>query len=210
MAGCAKPRSTWTRVASYALLLCLIAWVGPLRAARADEPPPDAASVADVGRMEAPRPLPRTEPRHVGLHLGITPSLMLDVQWRQLYAFVNGAILWPALFQSGVMFSGGLGATFRLAPATGWHFDVFAFETTLIYARPWRTPVDEGVARLGVGLGIGFHYTANNGLTLGFKAPLFAVGIDVDRRGKALGWEGSLVYLDLAMYMPLVDIGYRF
>jgi len=173
----------------------------------------------------APAPAAAAEPavrtvvdpeRYFGLQIGIAPSLMLDFQYRHFYAFLNGSLLFPFISQSGFSngsygtyqlwdFMLGIGPTVRLSDQSRWHFDVLLLAGVF----NWDT---NGNGRGGqawgpVGVGFGFHYTLENGFTLGFKVPLIGASFgDSSTPSESLG----RFYLATLGGVPFMSLGYRF
>lgn len=161
----------------------------------------DVAGVRLLPELPPPEPPSLPErPRYVGVHIGLTPAVMVDLQWRYLYAFANASVVFP-LAKLAMAFSGGLGASLPLSNKH-WRFDLFVFAAPLKFFDPYERPA------VGIGLGAGFHYTYDNGFTLGFKLPLAGYAA-----GPGMGNPSSGVaafYLSSVMGLPLFDFGYRF
>jgi hypothetical protein len=99
----------------------------------------------------------------------------------------------------------GAGVSFPLG--RGWKFDVFA------YYAPNR--VDNGSNGNeewihAAGVGVGVHYTMENGFTVGFKAPILGYSADVGTVGSTSTGAGvGNYYLASACGLPLFFLGYR-
>lgn len=180
-----------------------------------------AAPVADtvVPQLAPPMaPPPPLSNRHVGLQLGVGPgNVFLDVDYGHFYGFVGTSIGYPIIFSGSDQaqffgFGVGAGGTWRMSPRSHWKFDLVG---TL-------TPTWWGGFSAGIGIAAGFHYTSPSGFTVGFKIPLIGaapgcnkiVG-DYNENGGCQKVSGgaSLVgnyYLQAAMNLPLVTLGYRF
>lgn len=145
-----------------------------------------------------------------GVHFGLVGTLVGDVDYGVLHAFVSPNVLLPLLTESGesAWYSGAVGAGVALPLAGRWKFDAFAAVMPLHYTSFYTY--------LATGLGFGVHHTAANGLSVGFTLPLigFAArfghspyGYDAPyQRNDSLGY----FYLAGLTSLPLVTIGYRF
>jgi hypothetical protein len=172
----------------------------------------DIAAIQVVDTPSSPPNLTLTPPepplskRYFGLQLGLAPSVMLDLQVSHFYAFFNADFVLPTADNTLYGFALGAGATFALGNRSHWNMDIFAH---LDFA---RVSDNDGLI-VGGGAGFGFHYTANNGFTLGFKVPIFGYsGLahhndDADN-SSAAGLAGY--YLTALMSLPIVHLGYRF
>ena len=153
--------------------------------------------------------------RYFGVQFGLGPGVLaLDLAYGNFYGFLSGSLALP-LYTAGTNTNavGGFtlapGVSFKLADDRNWNFDLFVhaslgyFGHGGYYYGPAWTTVDGSV-----GLGMGFHYTAANGFTLGFKAPIvgFAFGGDVSDLKSA----GGYYYLNSVVSFPMATVGYRF
>jgi small nuclear ribonucleoprotein (snRNP)-like protein len=145
-----------------------------------------------------------------GLHFGLVGTLVGDVDYGILHAFVSPNVLLPLLTESGeaAWYAGAVGAGVTLPLAGRWKLDAFAAVMPLRYTSFYTY--------LATGLGFGVHHTAANGLSVGFTLPLigFAArfghspyGYDAPyQRNDSLGY----FYLAGLTSLPLLTIGYRF
>jgi len=159
-----------------------------------------AAGPSAAGAVVAAGPV---RERHFGLQLGLAPGVMLDYEIGYFYAFVHGDVVLP-MASSGVLlgFAAGAGVTFALAARSRWKMDVFAH----------LDPVRLGDVNLGGGIGLGVHFTALNGFTLAFKAPIIgysgSFGSSSTNNGAGIGV--AYYYLGGVMGLPIISLGYRF
>ena len=108
---------------------------------------------------------PPLKPRHVSIGLGIAPGLNVNADVGMFYGFVNASLVFPAATDGNLAaFSIGAGLNFPLAKGSNWKFEVFP------YLAPARLDSDGWVVGLGVGVGV--HYTNPSGFTIGFKVPI--------------------------------------
>ena len=153
---------------------------------------------------------PYDRPRRWGLHFGVPGTLVGDVDDGFLHAFVSPNVLLPVLtaYGEGAWYAGsvGVGASFHLSRR--WKVDAFATAMPLHYTSFYTY--------LATGLGVGFHYTAPSGLSVGFALPVvgFAARLGHSPYGydAPFRYSDSLTYFYLAGFttLPLVTIGYRF
>jgi hypothetical protein len=163
-------------------------------------PPPTAA-------VTTPAPAPARE-RYVSLQFSGAPGLMLDVDYRLFYAFANFPFVYPAATGGGLLtMSFGLGLNFPVARGSRWKMEVYGF------VAPLRFSIDneedypnENPWSVGIGIGIGLHYTFPSGFSIGLKSPVigYATG------SAAVGSGFAAFYLAGAMGLPLLSMGYRF
>ena len=139
--------------------------------------------------------------RHFGVQLGLAPGLMLDYEDGYFYGFVHADVVLPMASTGELLgFSAGGGITFALASHSRWKMDVFAH----------LDPVHWGSdTNLGGGIGLGFHYTAANGFTLGFKIPILGYSGTFGGNDDA-GSGVAFYYLGGVMGLPVISLGYRF
>ncbi len=176
--------------------------------------PIDRTTIAAVRlAAEAPAPPPSGPERHVGLQLYSGPgNLMVDVDLGRFYGYAGGSIGYPIIFSgTSEQYGGGVvgaGVQWRLSPTTRWKFDL----TGTLLPTWWA-----GFS-MGIGVTAGFHWTSPSGLTVGFKIPVFGVApgnsiVGDSGNGHSVN-SGSLLvanyYLEAAMALPIVSLGYRF
>ena len=157
----------------------------------------DASATTAAPDLSPPPPLAHN--RHFGLQLGLAPALTLDLEAGHFYGFLSADLVLPMATTQLLGFSAGAGATFALSPRSHWNIDIFAH---LDIARV-------GEYAIGGGVGLGFHYTANNGFTLGFKIPI----LGYSSTGSSTSGSADSVafyYLGAVMSLPVVSLGYRF
>lgn len=152
---------------------------------------------------------PPMKPRYFGVHLGMAPGVALDVDYEYFHAFASTSWLFP-LVTSGQMvaFTAGMGASIPFSPR--WRFDVFGhvapiFESVSGYSGTGLQP------HVGFGLGIGLHYTAPSGFSIGVKLPVIGAATTTSTQanasvGEIVGWY----YLASAFSLPVFSVGYRF
>jgi hypothetical protein len=196
-----------------ALALSLIAASAFAQEEVAPPPPPPPAAQGEVS-APAPAPAP-AEPavsdHTVGLHLAANVGLFsLDVHQGRLYGFVAGNAGVPLLSngQTG-SFALGLGASFAVSPPAPsmWFFDVFAMTLP-----GWTTQGNGREVAVGIGIGAGFRYLHRSGLTFGFKVPIFGASVGPGATS-VFGGTGQMVstfYLQSAIALPMLSVGYRF
>ncbi|MGZ3425359.1 MAG: hypothetical protein ACXVCV_01865 [Polyangia bacterium] len=159
-----------------------------------------------------------TVERHIGLQLYTGPgNLMVDLDFGRFYGFVGGSIGYPIIFSgTSAQYAGGvlaLGAQWRLTPTSRWKFDLAG---TLL-------PTWWSGFSMGIGVSAGFHWTSVSGFTVGFKIPVFGLGpgystVTGESSSSSSGYKavntGALLianyYLEAAMALPIVSLGYRF
>jgi hypothetical protein len=149
-----------------------------------------------------PPPPPERE-RHFALALGLPPAVAIDVDYKLFYGFFNISLVFPAATGGRwVSLGTGLGVNFRLSQRSRWKMEVFGAITPLRFSEnePWV---------VGIGLGLGFHYTTLSGFTVGFKVPVIGYGVQVGR-GNRGGENAGYYYLSSATGLPLASLGYRF
>jgi hypothetical protein len=159
----------------------------------------EAPATTSAPDLSLPPPPPIVHNRHFGLQLGLAPAVTLDVEAGHFYGFLSADVVLPMADTSLLGFSGGAGATFALSARSRWNIDIFAH---LDVAR--LTDYD-----VGGGVGLGFHYTANNGFTLGFKIPILGYS-SVGGSNSTSADSVALYYLGAVMSLPVISLGYRF
>lgn len=192
-------------------------------AAPATAPAPAPADVPKAEEKkdenkEAAR-VPDVEPvdRHFGLQFGLGPGVLVaDLAYGAFYGFLSGSLALP-MYSAGTSNNlGGVtlapGLSFKMATDRNWRFDLFVSASLGYYGHndySWDGSENRWTSVDGsVGVGIGFHYTAQSGLTAGFKVPVlgFAFGRDVN----SLKTSGLYHYLNTLVSYPVATIGYRF
>jgi hypothetical protein len=168
---------------------------------------PSAASPVAATAAPAPSSNPTisasgpVRARHFGLQLGLAPGLMLDYESGHFYSFIHANAVLPMASSGSLLgFSAGLGGTFPIMSNSRWKMDVF------LHFDPVRFGSD---VNLGAGFGIGFHYTAANGFTLGFKVPIIGYSGTINGNNSAANGV-AFYYLGGVMGLPVISLGYRF
>ncbi len=178
-------------------------------------PPADAEPVM---------PLSTTRKRHFGMALSIVPGLALDLDVGMFRAFANLGIVLP-LATSGeflpISMGAGVGIPLSKSRPT-LKLDVMGYVTILVDAKDHsysyggsNYKLDPVVNNVSAGVGLGLHYTWQNGLTLGGMVPILGyaaylndfVGTDSTA---SIGQRSALFYLASAASLPLFYLGYRF
>jgi hypothetical protein len=194
---------TMAQAQSRAIVTIPRADITGLRLAEPTAPPPSAAPAAAPSgapaAVVAPGP---TRVRHFGLQLGIAPGVMLDLEWGYFYGFAHADVVFPIASSGDLLgFSVGAGVTFSLSSHSRWKMDVFA------HFDPVRFSSNE--FNLGGGVGLGFHYTAANGFTFGFKVPILGYS-GSPQTNYSPGLSVAYYYLGGVMGLPVISLGYRF
>jgi hypothetical protein len=163
--------------------------------------------VARLLAVEAP-----ARERIVGVHFGMTVSLEVDAQWRLLYGFVNGNVLFPLTTVAGtdtwIALAGGAGITLPLARGSRWHADLFGLVAPLYLGGSYTY--------LGMGFGAGLRFDAHSGFSFGIKVPL--IGYAARIGNSPYGYDSPFhaaygfgyYYLSAVMGLPVLSVGYRF
>lgn len=176
------------------------------------------------GDAEPVMPIPTTKKRYVGTSLSIVPGLALDLDVGLFRAFANLGIVLP-LATSGeflpVSFGAGVGIPLSKNRPT-LKLDIMGYMTILVDAKDHSYSyggstykLDPVVNNVSAGVGLGLHYTWNNGLTLGGMVPILGyaaylnnfVGTDSTA---SIGERSALFYLASVASLPLFYLGYRF
>lgn len=176
------------------------------RAARGDE---------DTEALRAPRRPER--PRYVGVTFGLAPSVNIDVDYGLFHGFATGSLVFP-MATSGQLLPFSVGAGFGVPVSSkrpNLKLDLFFMVAPIA----GYSPSGGGGGLLAAGVGLGMHYTWDNGLTMGFTAPILGYSTPIDctpdptygygctnESGSAVG----MFYLAGAMALPLGFLGYRF
>jgi hypothetical protein len=137
--------------------------------------------------------------------LGVLPSLLIDFDYRLLYAFASGSILAPAATK-GRWIPLAAGAGLNLASRGNWTMVAWAH-----YSPSCVEPSGKWWYH-AIGLGLGATYTSPNGFTMSFKVPLFGYSF---RSGEwADRWTGGMAvghyYSSAFTSLPVFAAGYRF
>ncbi len=166
--------------------------------------------VVKLRAVDAPVEPPRQ--RIVGLHFGLSVSLMADARYERFYGFVNGNVLFPLTTLAGtspwLAFAIGAGVSLPVRKGSNWHVDAFAMVLPLHVSGPYTY--------LGLGAGAGLRYDGPAGFTFAVKLPL--VGISARAGQSPFGYDApfrtsyafGFFYLAGLMGLPLVSVGYRF
>jgi hypothetical protein len=153
--------------------------------------------------------------RHLGINLSLAPGVDVDLDYGLFHGFIAGSLVMPAATDGGLYgFSTGLGLGIPVAPHNPRlrldvfaHFNVMHFGSTCFNCGSMASQMT-----YGFGLGLGLHYTWDNGLTLGFTTPVLGYSVTPGTGGSD-SYGGARVanyYLSSAIGMPLGFIGYRF
>ena len=108
-------------------------------------------------------------------------------------------------------FTVGLGASFPISDR--WRFDVFAHVAPLFWKNYTYNRYDSYDPFVGVGAGIGFHYTSPGGFSIGVKLPVIgaaAGNYGLNGGSNGVGIAAGFYYLASAMSLPVFSVGYRF
>lgn len=180
---------------------------------------PSATDVPRAVAKEAPR-VPDVEPvdRHFGLQFGLGPGILVaDLAYGAFYGFLSGSLALPMYSLGTNNNLGGVtlapGISFKMATDRNWRFDLFLSGSIGYYGHNDYNYWDGSQTRWtsvdgSIGVGVGFHYTSQSGLTAGFKVPVigFAFGRDVN----SLQSSGLYHYLNTLVSYPVATLGYRF
>ncbi|MDD5308633.1 MAG: hypothetical protein PHU25_15050 [Deltaproteobacteria bacterium] len=168
--------------------------------------PIPAAGPAPVASAQEPIAPAAVMERHFAVNIGIPPELAIDLDYGYFYAFGDVSIVFPAATDGDwVPMSFGMGVNFPPASNKSWKLEVFAQYS------PMREGSEEWIHAFGVGLGV--HYTADSGLTFGFKTPIFGYSAKSGSYSDSGGSSGEAVamyYLASGVGLPLASLGYRF
>jgi hypothetical protein len=157
------------------------------------------AEIVEVQLLEAAAPPERA--RHAGIAASIAPGLALDVDYRLFYAFFNFDFVLPATFAGKfIAFAGGGGVNFRLGQRSRWKMEAFALVAPIEFNREWW---------VGLGAGIGFHWTSPSGFTVGIKLPILGYTATTDPFTK-VAQRFQYFYMAAAAGLPVLAVGYRF
>lgn len=176
------------------------------------------------GDAEPVMPIPTTKKRYVGTSLSIVPGLALDLDVGLFRAFANLGIVLP-LATSGeflpVSFGAGVGIPLSKNRPT-LKLDIMGYMTILVDAKDHSYSyggstykLDPVVNNVSAGVGLGLHYTWQNGLTLGGMVPILGYAAYLnDFAGTdstaSIGERSALFYLASVASLPLFYLGYRF
>jgi hypothetical protein len=172
-------------------------------------------------RFRAPEPPPKPIPpstRHFGMHFGVVPSVLLDIDYGAFLGFANVSIVMPFFTaestRAGFPFGGvgtsnlwafafGTGLTFRISPTSRWQYDFFVIGG----GSNWSPSQNEASPYLAAGAGFGFHVTLDSGFAFGIKAPL--LGYASGTTGGTATGLGTFFGFSVVS-VPLLSVGYRF
>jgi hypothetical protein len=198
-----------SRIALFTLTLALAVMSAERAEGRAQEtapaPAPAAAAAAEPapGASEPPDEGTAESNRHFAINLGIPPGIALDLDYGYLYIFGDVSIVFPAATDGEwVPMSWGAGVNFPPASNKRWKLEIFAQYS------PMRTSSNEDWMH-GFGVGLGVHYTADSGLTFGFKTPIFGYAV-VSSGFESSGEAVAMYYFASGVGLPIASLGYRF
>jgi hypothetical protein len=192
--------------------VCTVAKADVVDVRLADVPPVPmqlaAAADGEAPMVRTGATQPPERERHFGLNFGFSPSIDLDLDAGLFHGFVNANLVLPMASDGQILgFGAGGGVSFHVRPHSRWKLDVFAAVTPT----RWGSSDTGGNWVVGFGVGLGAHYTAKNGFTIGFKMPVIGYSA-----GNAFGGPSSSgtavasYYLAGLMGLPVVSLGYRF
>jgi hypothetical protein len=168
-----------------------------------------APALGEQPHEEAIEEPPPSRPRYFAALITLAPGVGFDFDYSYFHAFISTSLLFP-LVSSGSVFAltGGAGATFPLSEH--WRFDFFAHVVPFFYK--WATFGSQSThTYIGVGAGIGFHYTASSGWTVGVKLPIVGASAgDYGSGDQTVGAATGYYYWSSAMSLPVLSFGYRF
>lgn len=161
-----------------------------------------------IAKEICPPPTPLAD-RHVGLLLGIIPSAMVDVDYKNFYAFGTANLILP-IATDGRMWSASLGAgtTFHIKATSRFKLDIYMHANT-VKGIDFNTEGNSSEFTTAVGIGFGGHTTWPSGFTLGFKVPVLGYAFGPNIRSSSHN-GGAYYYLTSLMSLPVFSIGYRF
>jgi hypothetical protein len=175
--------------------------------------PAPVLAPAVVAALAAPPPEPSRH-RHLGISLGIPPGVDIDLDYSLFHGFLAASLVFPLASNGNWYgFSLGLGLGIPVARSLpNFRFDVFAHLNVMVEDSGGCFNCSGGTTQvtIGFGGGIGFHYTWNNGLTLGFTTPILGYSVTTGKSNSSTGEGAANYYLSSAVTMPLGFIGYRF
>lgn len=174
-------------------------------------------TASDEDHRELPQPPLRR--RYFGISLSIAPGVLLDFDYGLFRAFANVGVVLPLATEGELVpFSVGAGVGIPLSKRRpSLKLDVFGYLATMTDTTASRYYIGSGsstrnsVTDLGFGVGIGLHYTWNNGFTLGATVPIFGYSTRVgDSSQQSISQRTAYFYLASATSLPLFFLGYRF
>ena len=174
-------------------------------------------TASDADNRELPQPPLRR--RHLGISLSIAPGVLLDFDYGLFRAFANVGVVLPLATEGELVpFSVGAGVGIPLSKRRpSLKLDVFGYLATMTDTRASRYYIGSGastrssVTDLGFGVGIGLHYTWNNGFPRGATVPIFGYSTRVgDSSQQSISQRTAYFYLASATSLPLFFLGYRF
>jgi len=167
--------------------------------APAPAPPPPGSTPPSA---PAPPPEPEAE-RNLGVFFNVAPGVSADVEYGRFYGFASWDIL-PLIVTADEkpVLAGALGAglTLQAFPGSRWRFDLYGMVAPLV--------VPKETSWVGIGAGIGLHYTFASGFAVGAKLPAF--GLAWSNKSYKLGESFALFYGAGMAGLPVLSVGYRF
>ena len=171
-----------------------------------------SATPPTLGEAKVIAAAPPQRERHFALNLGLAPAIDLDLDYGLFHGFLNGSLVLPMASAGDLLgFSIGAGVSWRPTTHSRWRIDAF------VHIAPARMG---DVWLIGVGAGLGAHYTYANGFTIGFKVPILGYsgcansssssGSDPCSSWTSAGGGVAGFYLSSVMGLPIVSLGYRF
>jgi hypothetical protein len=150
----------------------------------------------------------------VGFHIGVPGVVALDAQYGYFYGFASTSIAWPIATSSpgspcpschaAFIVTVAAGASWHVDRASAWRFDLFA------HATPFWESGSNSDAAVSLGVGVGVHYTAPYGFTVGFHVPLAGYVVATGGADFTAGLLLRYYYLTSLLSFPVATIGYRF
>ena len=180
-----------------------------LLASIAPEGPPPMAFVTP---QEPIPPAPQT--RTFAINLSLAPGFAVDLDQGLFHGFANAALIFP-IATDGKLFGFSLGAGAGIpviARYPGFKLDLFGHvnlmsEESYSYDEFFNPTTPSNEVTFAFGVGVGIHYTMQNGFTVGLTCPI--LGYSVASRGNSNGGADGY-YMSSAVTMPLGFLGYRF
>lgn len=144
------------------------------------------------------------------MHLGLSPGIAADFEFGMFYMFLSASPL-ATLASSGNVFGFCAGAGLSITLPSRWHFDVFA-DVAPLWWKGGPSSFGQEASYVGLGVGIGFHYTSPRGWAIGFKAPLLGAAPTLGGTGSGYDVTAAteMFYLANVVSLPMVSLGYRF
>ena len=154
----------------------------------------------------------QADQRQLAVNLSLGPAIIsVDYEKGKFATFASGSVLLPFLYRYA--FALGAGPSFKIS--SHWRYDIFGLislygdtKPHLEYYYTYNGYKERQDFYLGLGLGMGFHFTSDSGFTLGFKIPFIGGTIANHNQDnyESLGYY----YLSTAASLPSISIGYRF